>query len=345
MDQSDIKSSLIELGYSLKDCGSHWRTNALYRGGTNPTALMIYKDTGVWSDFVRNTPSLPFKDLVCATLKTNDKAEVEKFLSTKGYSKTTPKHQPKISSEKIYPTDVLDKLLPHYIFYKKKGVKEQCLIDLHSGLATEGSMYQRFVFPIFNEHSQIHGFSGRDMLDADNRPKWKLVGKKNQWIYPMFVKKNNEFPFLNYTKESGSVILVESIGDMLALHSCGIYNCVVLFGTAISSKLLCFLMSLGLNRIYISLNNDSHKQRDSGRIGSIKTFIKCLNYFDSSKLIIAPPTLNDFGDMDCDQIDSWINDISNTDTCEESISKEIKELNESGEITQSTYKSFLKNSS
>jgi len=345
MDQSDIKSSLIELGYSLKDCGNHWRTNALYRGGSNPTALMIYKDTGVWSDFVKNTPSLPFKDLVCATLKTNDKTEIDKFLSSKGVNQPTLKSQPKITSEKIYPIDVLDKLLPHYIFYKKKGVKEQCLIDLHSGLATEGSMYQRFVFPIFNQHSQIHGFSGRDMLDADNRPKWKLVGKKSQWIYPMFVKKDGEFFFLNHTREAGFIILVESIGDMLALHSCGIYNCVVLFGTAISSKLLCFLMSLGLDRIYISLNNDSHKERDSGRIGSIKTFIKCLNYFDLSKLVIAPPTLNDFGDMNCEQINSWVNKLQTINTHKESISKEIQELNESGEITKSTYKSFLKNSS
>ena len=64
MEASDIHSALIKMGYRLKDFGNHWRTNALYRGGENPTALLIYKDSGVWTDFVKNTPSMPSKELV-----------------------------------------------------------------------------------------------------------------------------------------------------------------------------------------------------------------------------------------------------------------------------------------
>ena len=70
--RTKIESSLIELGYQLKDFGNHWRANAAYRDGNNPLSLMIYKDTGVWRDFVENKAPMPFKKLVELTLNTND---------------------------------------------------------------------------------------------------------------------------------------------------------------------------------------------------------------------------------------------------------------------------------
>ena len=60
---------LESLGYKLIDCGDHWRTQALYRDGDNKTALKIYKNTGVWMDFVENKGSKPFEALLKATLK------------------------------------------------------------------------------------------------------------------------------------------------------------------------------------------------------------------------------------------------------------------------------------
>jgi len=343
MSRESIKTSLEKMGYNLKDCGNHWRTNALYRGGTNPTSLLIYKNTGVWNDFVKNSPPLPFKELVFATLKTNDEEQLHDFLNgTNDITEGKPKHS-QISSEKIYPIDMLSRLLPHYIFYEQKGIQKDCLSNLRSGLATEGSMYQRFVFPIFNQHGQIHGFSGRDMLNKKDRPKWKLVGKKNTWIYPMHVNVDGEKVYLNSVIESRSIVLVESIGDMLALHSCGIFNCAVLFGTAISSSLLCFLVSLDLDSIYISLNNDANKERNSGRIGSIKTFIKLSDYFSCSKLHICPPTQNDFGDMSCTEINSWYQKLGSLKTDTSDLLIECESLLKNGEISKSCHTNLKKN--
>ena len=61
------------MGYILIDCGDHWRTRALYRDGDNETAVKIYKNTGVWMDFVENKGSKPFEALVKSTLKDNPK--------------------------------------------------------------------------------------------------------------------------------------------------------------------------------------------------------------------------------------------------------------------------------
>jgi hypothetical protein len=336
MNQEIIKSSLTKLGYELKDFGNHWRTNAMYRGGTNPTAVLIYKDTGVWTDFVKNTPCLPFKDLVSATIKTNDKNVVDKFML--GLDSSTPLIQKtRMSMEKTYDPSVLDKLLPHYLFYNKKGIEDDRLINLKSGLATQGAMYQRYVFPIFNQDGLIHGFSGRDMTNKPNRPKWKHVGKKANWLFPIFTKVEGEYKFLNSIQDKKSIILVESIGDVLALHQSNIYNCISVFGTSISSKVLCFLVGLELDQITISLNNDVDKEMNRGRIGSIKCFSKLLNYFDKEKMRICPPTQNDFGEMSADEISFWSENRLDSCLSLDQVKKDASLYYKHKELTKSCY--------
>jgi hypothetical protein len=48
----DIHSILIDLGFSLQDRGAFWQTSAIWRGGDNPSAVQIYKDSGTWKDYV-----------------------------------------------------------------------------------------------------------------------------------------------------------------------------------------------------------------------------------------------------------------------------------------------------
>ena len=104
------------IGYQLIDCGDHWRTQALYRDGDNKTAVKIYKNTGVWMDFVENKGSNPFEALVQLTIK--DPSQVTEILwksSTENVITYSPTE--KIEMEKIYPEESLEKLFPNYNFY------------------------------------------------------------------------------------------------------------------------------------------------------------------------------------------------------------------------------------
>ena len=76
----DIESILVDLGYNLDDRGEYWQTNAVYRGGDNKTALQIYKDTGVWKDYVQETGFLPFKALVEKSCEDIDSSLSEKIV-------------------------------------------------------------------------------------------------------------------------------------------------------------------------------------------------------------------------------------------------------------------------
>ena len=313
MSPDEIKDSLERLGYKLHDRGSYWQTSALFRNGDNQTALQIYKNSGVWKDYVEGTTFNNFKKLIQVTLGTNDPNELKKYLSGEDPFKfSTSKNAPaeKIEMEEIYPVDMLDRLLPHYKFYNNKGISTGILQSLKGGLATSGKLNQRFVFPIFNQDLQIHGFSGRDIYSSENsnRPKWKHVGRKTSWIYPTYTDNSTE----KSINDAGHLILVESIGDLLNLKENGIHNVMVSFGLDFSSKLLSYIVSLNPDKIVISLNNDDQSTENRGKIASHKNYLKMVSsLFMSEKIRICPPVKNDFGDMNLEDFELWRSNLEN----------------------------------
>lgn len=305
-----IKDILQDLGYKLSDKGNYWQSPAVYRNGDNPTALQIYKDTGAWKDYVQNTPFMPFKQLLVLTLNTNDPKELSKYLNKEEsfFLSEKAKHSvEKLQVEEIYPHSILEKLLPHYKFYNDRGISTEILKTLKGGLATRSQMYQRFVFPIYNEYGQIHGFSGRDLSGKEGKPKWKHMGKKTNWVYPAYVPTENGCLFDNV--DTDYVILVESIGDCLNCMEHGINNVLVSFGLDLSSKLLCSLIKFNFKKIILSFNNDSDKTENRGMNASIKNYLKLLNYYDAEKIKICMPTKNDFGDMNAEDFKLWFSKL------------------------------------
>lgn len=286
----DFESILENLGYSLSDRGDYWQTSALFRDGDNPTAIQIYKNSGVWKDYVEDTKFLPFSALVKKTNNDLTEEELSRILKQESSHDLNQKHKHEdVPFDDIYNDICLKDLLPHYKFYENKRISKDLLIRLDSGLATKGQMYQRYVFPIRNEYNQIHGFAGRDMSNSSSRPKWKHLGRKSNWVYPHYNIDNNGYE---------QVFLVESVGDMLSLKTNTKFDCLVTFGLDISPTLLTFLVSINPKKIIISFNNDSDSSENRGLNGAIKNYLKLLSFFDQSKIKICLPIKNDFGDMD-----------------------------------------------
>lgn len=299
-DPIQLKTSLESLGYNLKDYGSYWRTKALYRGGDNNTAVKIYKNSGVWTDYAANgSKSYPIQKLIQLTLNTNDPEVINKYVnfSTEVIIRTEQKE--KIEMEKIYPESILSELLPHLDFYEKSGISKDTMHFYKCGYATGGQLFRRIVFPIYNETCQIHGFSGRAVFwNKDSEfPKWKHVGKRANWIYPLHLKRNNILEVKESIEEKKSVIIVESIGDSMALFEHGFKNNLVTFGLGISSKLSSTLVALDPENIIISSNNDSESETNHGLISACKSFLQLCAIFDPSKIQIRLPLKNDFFDM------------------------------------------------
>lgn len=298
----DYKQVLEDLGYRLKDHGSYWRTSAIYRSGDNSTALQIYKDTGVWKDYVEDSMFLPFEALLQKTLNTNDKTILSSYLkdiSVNIQHRTAKKNL--LSEEKTYPKSCLSRLLPHYDFYLEKGITEDTMKQFQCGLAMSGKLYQRVIFPVFRSDGLIHGFSGRKVTE-DPRPKWLHNGRCSDWFYPYY----SIDQVAACIKKERSVYIVESIGDCISLFDYGIKNVLVSFGLNISPKFIARLNGLPLDKVFLSFNNDFNSEFNRGFEGAIKSIFKLSDQMDFEKIFFAPPSENDFGDMSKEQLDKFV---------------------------------------
>ena len=292
----DIKSYLENIGYTLIEDGSWWRTSALYRGGKNPTSLAIDKATGRFYDFATSKRGT-LQSLIELT-KGEKIPDFESFLEELQIEILPVESKSLEKSEKIWLDSTLDKLIPHYKFYEERKISKETLKTFKSGMFHSGSMNQRYVFPIFNSENKIHGWSGRDMTNKRDA-KWKHIGVKKNWLYPLYVKdKDGSFPTQDAIKKTRTVYLVESIGDMLALWERGIKNVLVTFGLKLSSKIKTVIFGYNVSKVYISLNNDFNLNINHGKVGAINMFVDLTTTMDVEKLLIAQPIdCKDFGEM------------------------------------------------
>lgn len=295
---SDIREVLSSIGYDLKDFGKSFRTRPLYRESDNDTVLAIDKNTGLWFDF-KTRQSGNLEQLIQLTLKLDSIAAARAMLPDLPIN-TEVKEKPLADAVRKYDKSVLMKLQKDHSYWVARGVSERTLNLFKGGVAPkDGKMSYRYTFPIFNDSEEILGFSGRDILPYANseRIRWKHLGDKQQWCYPTFLNKS-------HILGSKSVILVESIGDMLALWENDIKNVIVTFGLYANTSILKFLIKSDVEKIYIAFNNDE-KDESAGNIAAEDAKNKLLDFFDEPQLTIAIPESKDFGIMSPEQILSW----------------------------------------
>ncbi len=287
--------------HPILDCGKFFRTKALYRDGDSPNSLLIFKDSGWCTDFPTDE-KFSLYELVKRTLGTTNHKTITSLINAQQVVVSAPKQ--KLKMQKTYNPDCLERLFPNYSFYNKKKISDATLKAYKMGLASQGKMYQRYVFPVFNENGQIIGFSGRhsNWSEELNAPKWKHIGEKRDWVYPFYsVAECKEA-----TSAAEEIILVESIGDSLAMFENGQKNHLVTFGLDCSSAILSFLLAKDFKKIIIATNNDQSKETNWGKQSAIKSLMKLSTVFPVDLLEIKLPTKNDFGEM-YESGDSFLN--------------------------------------
>lgn len=294
---------LYELGYTnIIENHKEYRTRPIYRDSDNNTVLCVNKKNGRFVDFARNI-SGSFDDLVKITLGLKNTTEAKGWVSKQGPSFSSQlEPKPEIKTPKVFSRVSLAKLVPDHEYWINRGVTEYSLTEFRGGTVREGRMANRYVFPIFDAKNNIVGFAGRDLIDGSRRPKWKLIGDKFQWKYPLFL--NHEI-----IKKEKKAIIVESIGDMLALWDVGIKNAVVSFGLDVSSALINTFIRFDLSQVIISFNNDS-EDNSAGNKAATKAESKLLKHFDPQQIKVILPTHNDFGEMSREEILIWAKQLN-----------------------------------
>jgi hypothetical protein len=292
-----IREVLTELGYSLRDYGKEFRAKPIYRNSDNATALAVNKQTGRWADYALGA-SGRFEELIKLTLNLNSVTDAKKWLDGKGPAFVNVPEKPTIKVNRAYPIEILQELIPDHTYWNKRGISTETLRLFKGGLSTKGKMAGRYVFPVFNSKKEVIGFAGRDIYDNSSRPKWKLIGDKSEWRYPMFVN-------LSIIQKYKKVFLLESVGDMLALWDAGIQNTMVLFGLKLGPARLKFLLSIDPSKIIISLNNDFEQSENHGEIAAESIRKDLLRNFDGNQIVSCLPIKKDFGEMSKEEIKEW----------------------------------------
>ncbi len=297
----NVKEVLLSVGYSnIVEDAKTYRMRPIYRESNNNTVLSVKKDTGHFIDFSKNITGTLY-DLVQLSLNLTSIDAAKQWVNEKYPTSQLVKiAKPELKAMKTYPKDLLFKLIKDHSYWNGRGVSNETLEAFQGGVIKSGKMMDRYVFPIFNYNKDLVGFAGRDLINdpkKDSRPKWKLIGDKSGWKYPLQL--NNKI-----VREGKEAILVESIGDCLSLWEAGVKNTIVTFGLDLSISVLNYLLKIDANKIIVAFNNDDEKN-SAGNAAADKALNKLSRYFDSNQLTIALPTKKDFGDMSKEEITLW----------------------------------------
>lgn len=208
--------------------------------------------------------------------------------------------EPKIDLPKTYPEESLMRLGQDHSYWEGRGIPSEVVERFKGGLAPvneKNKMSGRYVFPIRNTDNKIIGFSGRLVENNSFAPKWKHIFKVKYSVFPLDIAK----PQITDTKK---VILLESIGDYLALAKYDIWNSFVIFGLNMNSKMLSTIISMDIKKIIISTNNDpkNAKGERPGNDAAMKLKTKLDLYFNPSNVVVKLPEANDWGASTEEQI-------------------------------------------
>jgi hypothetical protein len=288
---------LRELGYTPQDHGKDYRMMPSYRDSGNPTSLSVSKASGRFIDFGGGV-SGSFEDLVKLTLGLKSIEDAKKYLQKKDYfyDAAFEKQEPLIKGVKFFNKGILSEMVNDHSYWNGRKISDETLDVFGGGVLPEGRMKGRYTFPIWDKNDKLVGLSGRD-VSGKKSIKWKHLGDKAEWKFPCFYNQGH--------LASGSIILVESIGDMLTLWENNIRNVIVTFGLHVSNAVTTELLKQSPKVIYISFNNDIRPNRsNSGAIAASKMQRKLSRYFDDVRIRL--PKIGDCGEMSEEEILSWL---------------------------------------
>lgn len=278
VETKTIKEVLEELGYKPTLSQGEFRFAAKYRQGDHPAAVSLNSKTGQYYDHVLG-----------------EGGSFAKFLKLHNHEVGDVQIAPaavKIERPTVFKASSLQLLFPQHVYWERRGISAATMNLFKAGVCHSGKMYARSCIPVFSpDGGQILGFAGRKLDDAKAGSKWKLLGRKGFWIFPSHLN-------AQILRDSKEVVLVESIGDCLALWEAGIKNTLVLFGLSLSGKMISYLVSLNPSRIFIATNND---ESGRGQSAALKIQQKLSVFFDQKRFTVVLPTCKDWNE-------EWIQD-------------------------------------
>ena len=282
----NVKSVLTELNLPITSERDEFVSFCpSFRGSDNNMAASVNLKTGLVTDFVTNEFYSLGELIQKVTGKSLSKAELKKY-------EASIQVVEKEEELNYWSKDSLDLLLPDHSYWMGRGVSKETLRFFQGGVSHGGKLIRRYVFPIFDRHKRIVGFTGRDTTGKSDI-KWKHEGKSANFLFGVFNKSGETMPVLNSIIEKRHVVIAEGPSDVVAAYDEGLKIVVPKIGLNISKTLLSFLVGVNPDKITICGNQDENFR---GQNAAVKDYAKLYPHFGPEVLEIKYPFGNDLAE-------------------------------------------------
>lgn len=214
--------------------------------------------------------------------------------------------EPRLDVEKVFPEDMLSKLVKDHTYWINRGIRKEVVELLEGGVSPadeKSKLSNRYVIPIRGLTNQINGFSGRILTNSTFAPKYKHLFRPSKMCWPWHLSG----PYIQKTK---TVVLQEGWSEWLALENGGIQNSLSLFGLNISDVLVAQLIATGVERVWISTNDDPDESKvKKGKRKALDHKTKLDRFFDPDKVRIRHPK-SDWGEATAEEMAAFKQEIN-----------------------------------
>lgn len=196
--------------------------------------------------------------------------------------------EPRLMTDKVYPEAMLARLVPDYTYWVNRGAQPEVIKRLEGGLAPVdgGKLGGRFIFPVRGLDGRINGFTGRQLDEYSFAAKWKHLFKVKNAVWPW----NLTGPAIRARRVA---VLVESVGDTVALLGGGIEPILCIWGLQLHGRVISTLLGAGVRRIIVSLNNDDDPKKGNGAAARIRG--QLLAFWPEESIRVRLPRAKDWG--------------------------------------------------
>jgi hypothetical protein len=291
---SQVKDILQKIGIKItfENDSGYAQFCPIYRDSKNPAGASIDLKSGWVTDWAEDE-RFPLDVLVKrVTGEGLDEQDLKLF---------EPIYEPTEKERDYWSKDSLLHLLPNHEYWMKRGISKETLDFFQGGVAHGGKLYQRYVWPVFDRHQRIIGFTGRD-ITGEAKIKYKHEGKSSHFLFGLFNKLGSEMPILRAILESSHVILVEGGSDSVSCYDEGVKNVLPTTGLSLSKTMLSFLMGVNPDKIILCYNRDKN---GAGQDAMVKNFTKLAQHFPIESLEMKYPIGNDLADNK-KKIKEWV---------------------------------------
>lgn len=192
-------------------------------------------------------------------------------------------------------------LLYDDFYFQERGITKEVLVKHKVGYWQKNGSFmdKRAIVPIFDEDSNLIGFSGRDVTGLSDK-KWVHGKDFVSYSEETLHKSNIVYNFDNVIKLNPlpkEIFIVEGPMDCWKLEMAGINNVVATLGLGLNLTQVNKLVNAGIEKMTICYDNDEH---NAGLLAA-QTIENSFSEFFQIEIKI-PKTAKDYGEMNIEEI-------------------------------------------